>query len=103
MLAGLADAAGATVLPVHGDLHVGQVLRGPDGYAVVDFDGNPTRSPALRAEDAPAACDVAGMLISLENVSHVARHGAAVPEGAPRLPRSTGRRWRGPAMRRGCS
>jgi maltokinase len=76
VLAGLADAAGAVVLPVHGDLHVGQVLRGPDGYAVVDFDGNPTRSPALRAEDAPVAMDVAGMLISLENVSHVARHGA---------------------------
>ena len=81
VLAGLAEAGGATVLPVHGDLHVGQVLRGPQGYAVVDFDGNPTRSPALRAEDAPAACDVAGMLISLENVSHVARHGAAVAEG----------------------
>jgi maltokinase len=83
VLAGLADAAGATVLAVHGDLHVGQVLRGPEGYAVVDFDGNPTRSAALRAEDAPAACDVAGMLISLENVSHVARHGATIPEGGP--------------------
>ena len=77
VLAGLADAAGVVVLPVHGDLHVGQVLRGPEGYAVVDFDGNPTRSPALRAEDAPVAMDVAGMLVSLENVSQVARHGAA--------------------------
>ena len=83
VLAGLADAAGAAVLPVHGDLHVGQVLRGPEGYAVVDFDGNPTRAPALRAEDAPAACDVAGMLISLENVSHVARHSATVADGGP--------------------
>jgi maltokinase len=81
VLAGLSDAAGAAVLPLHGDLHVGQVLRGPEGYAVIDFDGNPTRSPALRAEDAPAACDVAGMLISLENVSHVARHAATVVEG----------------------
>jgi maltokinase len=80
VLAGLADAAGAPVLPVHGDLHVGQVLRGPQGYAVVDFDGNPTRTAALRAEDAPAAADVAGMLVSLENVSHVARHGAPVPD-----------------------
>jgi maltokinase len=74
VLAGLAEAEGAAVLPVHGDLHVGQVLRGPGGYAVVDFDGNPTRSPALRAEEAPAAMDVADMLVSLENVSHVARH-----------------------------
>ncbi len=75
VLAGLAEAAGTPVLPVHGDLHVGQVLHGPEGYAVVDFDGNPTRSPALRAADAPAACDVAGMLVSLENVAQVARHG----------------------------
>ncbi len=82
VLAGLADAAGTPVLPVHGDLHVGQVLRGPEGYAVVDFDGNPTRSPALRAQDAPAAADVAGMLVSLENVSHVARHGATVAAGS---------------------
>jgi maltokinase len=82
VLAGLADAGGAPVLPVHGDLHVGQVLRGPDGYAVVDFDGNPTRSPALRAEDAPGACDVAGMLVSLENVSHVARRGAGHGDGS---------------------
>jgi maltokinase len=72
----LADATGTPVLPVHGDLHVGQVLRGPAGYAVVDFDGNPTRSPALRAADAPAACDVADMLVSLENVGHVVRSGA---------------------------
>jgi maltokinase len=78
VLAGLADAVGTAVLPVHGDLHVGQVLRSPDGgYSVIDFDGNPTRTPALRAEDAPAACDVAGMLVSLENVGHVARHSAA--------------------------
>ena len=83
VLGRIADSAGAIVLPVHGDLHVGQVLRGSQGYAVVDFDGNPTRSPALRAEDAPAAMDVAGMLVSLENVSQVARHGAAgTAEGA---------------------
>ncbi len=82
VLAALGHAAGAAVLPVHGDLHVGQVLKGPDGYAVVDFDGNPTRSPALRAEDAPAAMDVAGMLVSLENVSHVARHAAATVDDA---------------------
>ena len=81
VLGGLTEAVGAVVLPVHGDLHVGQVLRGPGGYAVVDFDGNPTRSATLRAEDAPAAMDVAGMLVSLENVSHVARHGATTPDG----------------------
>ncbi|WP_202879263.1 hypothetical protein [Nocardioides cynanchi] len=77
VLGGLAGAAGTPVLPVHGDLHVGQVLRDPAGaLAVIDFDGNPTRTPALRAALAPAALDVAGMLVCLENVAHVARHGA---------------------------
>jgi maltokinase len=76
VLGHLVDAVSTPILPVHGDLHVGQVLRGPTGYAVVDFDGNPTRSPALRAASAPAACDVAHMLVSLENVGHVVGHGA---------------------------
>jgi maltokinase len=43
VLAGLADTVGTPVLPLHGDLHVGQVLRDAERrYAVVDFDGNPT-------------------------------------------------------------
>jgi maltokinase len=83
VLEGLGGAAGASVLPVHGDLHVGQVLRDPTGcYAVIDFDGNPTRTPTLRAADAPAALDVAGMLVCLENVAHVARNGAPGPDPA---------------------
>jgi maltokinase len=76
-MARLADFAGTPVLAVHGDLHVGQVLRDVDGhYAVVDFDGNPTVSPDLRAAPAPAARDVAEMLGSIENVEHVVRHHA---------------------------
>lgn len=89
VLAGLAEAAGAAVLPVHGDLHVGQVLRDRrGGYWVIDFDGNPTRTPALRAADAPGALDVAGMLVCLENVGHVARNGAAAPDPDPDLDRA---------------
>jgi maltokinase len=85
VLAGLAEATGTAVLPVHGDFHVGQVLRDPTGgYSVIDFDGNPTRAPALRAADAPGALDVAGMLVCLENVAHVARNGATDPDAALR-------------------
>jgi maltokinase len=77
VLAGLTGTAGTLVLPVHGDLHVGQVLRDGEGrYAVVDFDGNPTLPAELRAAPAPAARDVAQMLVSLENVEHVVRHHA---------------------------
>lgn len=56
----------------HGDLHVGQILRDDEGRLhVIDFDGNPTLSPADRMAPRPAAYDVAGMLLSLENVGHV--------------------------------
>jgi maltokinase len=88
VLAALADVAGTPVLPAHGDLHVGQVLRDPGGhYAVVDFDGNPTLPPGLRAARAPAARDVAEMLASMENVEHVVRH------YAPDLSDEAGRAW----------
>jgi maltokinase len=88
VLALLDHAAGAPALPLHGDLHVGQVLRGTDGrYAVVDFDGNPTLPPDLRAAAAPAAADVATMLVSLENVEHVVRH------YAPDLAEEAGLAW----------
>lgn len=63
--------------PVHGDFHVGQVLRTPDGRLhVIDFDGNPTRPPALRGAAAPRERDLATMGQSLENVGCVVRHHA---------------------------
>jgi maltokinase len=88
ILARLAEATGTPVLPVHGDLHVGQVLRDADRqYAVVDFDGNPTMPAGLRAAPAPAARDVAQLLVSLENLEHVVRH------YEPDLPDGAGRAW----------
>lgn len=77
-LAPLAQAAGSPTIDVHGDLHVGQVLRHPgaDGpaYAVVDFDGNPVVAAADRAHRRPAAVDVGGMLASLDHVGRVVLH-----------------------------
>ena len=104
VLGGLAEAAGAVVLPVHGDLHVGQVLRGPAGYAVVDFDGNPTRTPALRAEDAPGGDGRrrhAGQPGERQPRRPARCRGPPTP--TPRRRPSTGPPWPGPAMRRGCS
>ena len=70
----LADPATGLVA-THGDLHVGQVLRDDQGrLIVIDFDGNPTLSPHERVRHRPAAYDVAGLLVSLENVGHVVRH-----------------------------
>jgi maltokinase len=81
-LAGLDRLGGSPALPVHGDFHVGQVLRTPDGALhVVDFDGNPTRPAELRAAPSAAARDVAGMVMALENVGHLVRERA--PEVDP--------------------
>jgi maltokinase len=76
ILGRILDCAGTPVIDVHGDLHIGQVLRSDvDGrYYVIDFDGNPTLSPAARMAQQPAARDVAGMLASLDHVGRVVLH-----------------------------
>jgi maltokinase len=59
------------VMRVHGDLHVGQILRWEGGYAVSDFDGNPLAPVRVRtAADAPAR-DVASMARAIDHVGRV--------------------------------
>ena len=67
------DCVGTPLIDVHGDLHVGQVLRhgDPVAYAVTDFDGSPVLAPEERSARQPAALDVAGMLASLDHVGRV--------------------------------
>jgi maltokinase len=64
-------ARDVTVLPIHGDLHAGQLLRWSEGIAVSDFDGNPLLPVEYRAEPGPAAFDLANLLRSIDHVSHV--------------------------------
>ncbi len=68
---GLSAAPGTTTSRVHGDLHVGQVLRWDGGYAVSDFDGNPVLPAAERDLPQPPARDVAGMLRALDHVGRI--------------------------------
>jgi maltokinase len=71
----LADVDRTPVIAVHGDLHVGQVLRTPDGeLAIVDFDGSPVQTPTERLLPQPAARDVAGMLASIDHVARVVNY-----------------------------
>ncbi|SDJ64825.1 hypothetical protein [Nonomuraea jiangxiensis] len=69
-LAALDTPVTSPLIRIHGDLHVGQILRWRDGYAVIDFDGNPTVADADPCQ--PAARDVAQLATSLEHVAQVA-------------------------------
>ncbi|MEU4829242.1 hypothetical protein [Streptosporangium sp. NPDC023615] len=79
-LAPLSSPGPVPLIRIHGDLHVGQVLRWRDGYAVIDFDGNPTVTGADPFQ--PAARDLAQLTTSLEHVGQVAilRRGASPSE-----------------------
>ncbi|MGI9824681.1 hypothetical protein [Agromyces sp. Marseille-Q5079] len=66
--------------PIHGDLHLGQVLASPDAaapdgrrYTIIDFDGDPQLDAADRERADAAARDVAHLLVSLDLVAAVAQ------------------------------
>ncbi|MFC7861086.1 hypothetical protein ACFQ9D_08740 [Arthrobacter koreensis] len=71
LLAALPET-GAPAFDLHGDLHVGQVLRSGDRYWLLDFDGDPQLPAAERDRPDTAARDVAHLAASLDMVASVA-------------------------------
>ena len=84
-------------LRIHGDYHLGQVLRGEDGdWLVIDFGGEPLSSGNVRRSRSSPLRDVAGMLRSIDYAAAASgareRHGAAA--AAAWVARCRGDFWR---------
>ena len=68
-MAKLDHLAGAPLQRVHGDLHVGQVLRASRGLVVIDFEGDPSLPLAERSRERSPLVDLASLLLSLDHAA----------------------------------
>ena len=76
-------AARFSKIRIHGDYHLGQTLKTAEGFAIIDFEGEPAIAIARRRQKHCALKDVAGMLRSFDYAIESACEGR--PDDASRL------------------
>ena len=85
---------GGALIRTHGDLHLGQLLRIDTGWVILDFEGEPDRTPAQRRELTTPLRDVAAMLRSFDYAAAAAIADRTAPEGVEaELLRGYGEAW----------